>query len=112
MNTENTSPRINPAYLESVQAELDMRIDWIEHMNRILGYDNSDGFHSSPGPFEIAQNLVAERATLREENRELREALRAIAPQVGSMLGRLKFSTEQDALILPSIKAILAKTAH
>lgn len=57
-------PTINPEFLKSVEAERDaLRIEyesrahWIAEMNAILGYDNSDGKHSEPDPFEIATEL-------------------------------------------------------
>ncbi len=43
---------------EVLRVEYEIRRDWIEKMNKILGYDNSDGFHSEPDPFTIAENIV------------------------------------------------------
>lgn len=51
---------------DALMAENDMRSDWIGAMNKILGYDNSDGFHSDPDPLEIARRLVKERDRLRK----------------------------------------------
>lgn len=39
------------------RAENESRAHWIGKMNAILGYDNSDGRHSSPTPHEIAQRM-------------------------------------------------------
>lgn len=39
--------------------EYEIRVDWIEQMNAILGYDNSDGFHSEPDPHTIAKGMVS-----------------------------------------------------
>jgi hypothetical protein len=41
------------------------RAEWIKEMNKILGYDNSDGFHSEPSPHQMATNLVLENKQLR-----------------------------------------------
>ncbi len=46
---------------------------------------------------------------LLRENEALREVLKAIAPKIGDMLGRLRFSIAGDADILPAIKAALAQ---
>lgn len=54
------------AVAESLTVEYESRAIWIAQMNAILGYDNSDGFHSQPGPFEIAENLVRMARELRE----------------------------------------------
>jgi len=42
---------------DAYKVEYESRAIWIEKMNAILGYDNSDGFHSSPTPHEIAQRM-------------------------------------------------------
>ncbi len=38
---------------------------WINEMNLIIGYDNRDGFHSTPTPHDLAMRLVEERTQLR-----------------------------------------------
>lgn len=58
LNRQLETPVVNPEFIRCLEAEIEMRSDWIAKMNAILGYDNSDGFHSSPDPFEIAQSLV------------------------------------------------------
>ena len=40
---------------------------------------------------------------------ELLEALEELAPMVGSMMGRLRYSAHGDAKILPKICAVIAK---
>lgn len=50
----------------ALKIEYESRALWIAEMNAILGYDNSDGFHSTPSPHEIAKQLVQERDGLRE----------------------------------------------
>lgn len=42
---------------DAYKVEYESRAIWIEKMNAILGYDNSDGFHGSPCPHEIAQRM-------------------------------------------------------
>ena len=44
---------------EAYKVEYESRAIWIAEMNKLLGYDNSDGFHSTPCPFEIAKALKA-----------------------------------------------------
>jgi len=55
---------------DALKVEYDSRAAWIAEMNAILGYDNSDGFHSEPDPFQIAATLRRQRdeaiAVLRE----------------------------------------------
>lgn len=51
---------------DALKVEYESRALWIAEMNAILGYDNSDGFHSTPSPHEIAKQLVQERDGLRE----------------------------------------------
>jgi len=57
-------PLINPEWVKCLEAERDalrieyeIRAEWIARMNAILGYDNTDGFHSEPDPFAIAAEL-------------------------------------------------------
>jgi len=52
---------------DALKVEYESRALWIEKMNKILGYDNSDGFHSQPDPHEIAARL---RASIVEAQRE------------------------------------------
>ncbi len=96
---------VNPAYLQSVEAELEMRVDWIKRMCAILGYDNTDGFHSSPDPFELAQDLKeTERdadiaiGNLASRNAKLQTEVEALkqdgcAAQVGKWLQASKYRT-------------------
>lgn len=51
-----------------LRSEYESRAAWIDKMNKILGYDNSDGFHSEPDPFTIAENLVARVSKLDKLN--------------------------------------------
>lgn len=44
---------------DALKIEYEIRRDWIRKMNDILGYNNDDGFHSEPEPFEIARRLKA-----------------------------------------------------
>lgn len=53
--------------------------------------------------------LIASAPDLAAENQKLRDLLESIAPKIGAMLGRLKFSTTQDAEILPEIWAAIRK---
>jgi len=57
---------------DALRVEYESRAAWISDMNQILGYDNSDGFHSEPDPKTIARNLVI-------DNQRLLEALKDIA---------------------------------
>lgn len=63
---DDDAPVISPEWVKSLEAERDaLRIEyesrakWIADMNAILGYDNSDGMHSEPDPFQIATELKA-----------------------------------------------------
>ncbi len=58
---------------DALKIEYESRVIWIKKMNDILGYDNSDGFHSEPDPFEIARNLKAERDRLKQRVDELQD---------------------------------------
>lgn len=58
LNRQLETPQVNPEFVRLLEGEIKMRADWIAEMNAILGYDNSDGFHSEPDPFEIARALV------------------------------------------------------
>ena len=58
------------AYINQLQAERDAlkveyesRAIWIRTMCDIIGYNNDDGFHSTPDPFDIAKRLVEAQAT-------------------------------------------------
>lgn len=42
---------------KTMEIEIASRGAWIQKMNTILGYDNSDGFHSEPCPNDIAREL-------------------------------------------------------
>lgn len=42
---------------KTMEIEIANRGVWIQKMNTILGYDNSDGFHSEPCPHDIAREL-------------------------------------------------------
>lgn len=42
---------------KTMEIEISSRGEWIQKMNTILGYDNSDGFHSEPCPHDIAREL-------------------------------------------------------
>jgi hypothetical protein len=53
---------------EALRVEYESRAHWIANMNKILGYDNTDGFHSVPDPETIARNLIRENQRLREES--------------------------------------------
>lgn len=64
--------------------------------------------HKSEREQKANAELLAQAPRLLRENEAMREALQAIAPQIGNMLGRLKFSTGEDATILPAIKSALA----
>ena len=49
-----------------LKVEYELRVTWIAEMNKILGYDNSDGMHSEPTPFEIAKRLRTENEQLQK----------------------------------------------
>lgn len=51
---------------DELKVEYESRVIWIRDMNKILGYDNSDGFHSCPDPHTIAINLTAVAKQLAE----------------------------------------------
>lgn len=46
------------ARANALQIEYESRVAWIDKMNGILGYDNTDGFHSAPDPHELAGTYV------------------------------------------------------
>jgi len=56
-------------------AEVESRAVWIDEMCKILGYDNSDGFHSEPDPHAIARMLVNEVAQTRIKIDEAKQQL-------------------------------------
>lgn len=56
---------------DALRSEYESRAIWIAKMNKILGYDNTDGFHSEPDPHTIAQNLAQENAALRKRVEEM-----------------------------------------
>lgn len=62
--------------IELWRAENDSRSAWIQTMNKILGYDNADGFHSEPDPFQIAQNQKKELTRLNELVENVKVALK------------------------------------
>jgi hypothetical protein len=66
---------------------------------------------TSLGSFEILDetNEPEQNAALIASAPDLLQALETIAPQIGNMLSRLRFSTDQDAEILPAIRAAIAK---
>jgi len=41
------------------ETENESRAIWIRKMCKLIGYDNSDGFHSKPDPFEIVAKLLS-----------------------------------------------------
>lgn len=45
---------------DSLRVEYESRAIWIKQMCDILGYNNDDGFHSEPTPFEIAKTLTTQ----------------------------------------------------
>ena len=60
----DAEPKINPEWVKSLQAERDalrveyeIRRDWIANLCSIIGYDNYDGKHGRPDPFEIVREL-------------------------------------------------------
>lgn len=57
----------------------------------------------------IIQETAESNAALIASAPELLEALRKVAPLIGSMLGRLQSSIPQDADALPIIRAAIAK---
>jgi hypothetical protein len=65
---------------EMFKIENESRVIWIEKMSKILGHDNSDGFHSDPCPHTIAERLVSQRDALAAKVRELRESLEKCHP--------------------------------
>jgi hypothetical protein len=52
---------------DALKVEYESRAIWIAEMNKILGYDNTDGMHSEPTPFEIAKQLRQRVKELGEE---------------------------------------------
>lgn len=60
---------------DAYKVEYESRAIWIERMNQILGYDNSDGFHPKPDPHQIAKTLVYDRDSLRARAAELEKSL-------------------------------------
>ena len=61
IDTENRKLRTENKQLrqerDALKVEYESRAIWIAEMNKILGYDNSDGMYSGPDPFEIAMQL-------------------------------------------------------
>lgn len=55
---------------EMWRVENESRALWISKMNAVLGYDNSDGFHSEPNPHTIAQSLQSDLARVQRESAE------------------------------------------
>ena len=49
---------------DAFKVEYESRAIWIAEMNRIIGYDNQDGLHSTPTPHDIAMRLVVQRDEL------------------------------------------------
>jgi len=90
---------------DALHVEYESRAIWIREMNQILGYDNTDGYHSEPAPHEIATDLVAERDTLRdklhaaEADKERMEAIEAQKMLVmeDDGFGKKKWVVETDA---------------
>lgn len=81
---------------DALRVEYESRAAWIAEMNRILGYDNSDGFHSEPDPHTLARQLVAEWAKGKDELETLRATVARLTEQIQDE--RNKLCKEYEAL--------------
>jgi hypothetical protein len=52
--------------IELMDVEIASRGAALERVNKIIGYDNSDGMHSSPSPEELLNKLVDEARKYRQ----------------------------------------------
>lgn len=58
--------------VELMDVEIASRGKYIQTMNTILGYDNSDGMHSTPSPHDLAKRALKEaRAQFEVKSNEL-----------------------------------------
>jgi hypothetical protein len=96
---------------DALKVEYESRAIWIDKMNKILGYDNSDGFHSSPSPHELAEALRAESAA-RELLEKFDYYLQTRHPAILEIMLQ-EFDSDFGRFLLgwtPKVRAILTPT--
>lgn len=67
----------------------------------------SDGAEFSPA--YVGGDILEDDARLIAAAPDMLEALRAVAPLIGGVLGRMRYSVPADATILPMISAAILK---
>lgn len=76
---------------DALKVEYESRALWIERMNKILGYDNSDGFHSEPDPHTLAEQLIAQRDHYQRSNQIMSNKYLAASEELRDHQRRLNF---------------------